>query len=321
MKIKDLNVSSTFTVPLVVISVSARETKSKKPYLQMELFDGTDKIQANYWDWRGLSIPKKNTIVDVTGQLTEYMGKPQINVKGLKVNAERHLSEFTPSSDVNIGEVYMEAYEMVSDIDDDFYRSIGLSIFEELKGLWITAPGASSIHHAYTAGTLIHCLSTAKIAQALSKEIEGANTTLATIGGMLHDVGKLFGYRINGIVCEMTDEGKLYEHSFIGAQFITNFAEEKKLLDDENNERKLQLLVHIILSHHGKREYGAAVPPASIEAHIVHHADMLDASTEQIRVESNKLGNSKFTERIWTLDNVPHLTTQYVDAVMNKPAQ
>lgn len=315
MKIKDQKMGSKCTIPLVVISATARKTKAGKPYLQMEFFDGTDSITGNYWDWAGKVIPEKNSILNVNAQLTEYLGTPQLNIKSMTTNTELHISEFTPNSGIDIGATYLEAYEMASNVTDDFLRELTLTILDQLKHLWVTAPGANTIHHAYTAGTLIHSVSVAKIAKALAEVIPDSFIELATVGGLLHDVGKLFGYRINGIVCEMTDEGLLYEHTFLGAQFINNFAEENNLLKDEKDEAKLELLCHIILSHHGKREYGAAVPPSSLEAHIVHQADALDAAAEQIRVESEKVGRVKWTERIWALENRPHITTQYTNAV------
>jgi 3'-5' exoribonuclease len=315
MKIKEQKIGSSFTIPLVVLGATARETKAKKPYLQMEFFDGTDSISGNYWNWAGKVIPEKNSILNVNAQLTEYLGTPQLNIKSMTTNSEHHISEFTPNSGVDIGATYLEAYEMASNVTDDFLRDLTLTILDQLKHLWVTVPGANTIHHAYTAGTLIHSVSVAKIAKAVAETIPGTFIELATVGGLLHDIGKLFGYRINGIVCEMTDEGLLYEHTFLGAQFINNFAEENNLLKDEKDEAKLELLCHIILSHHGKREYGAAVPPSSIEAHIVHQADAIDAAAEQIRVESNKAGRAKWTERIWALENRPHITTQYTNAV------
>lgn len=318
MKIKEQKMGSTFTIPLVVISATARETKAKKPYLQMEFFDGTDSITGNYWDWQGKNIPDKNSILDVTAQLTEYLGTPQLNIKSMTTNTELHISEFTPNSGVDIGATYLEAYEMASNVTDDLLRELTLTILDQLKHLWVTAPGAVTVHHAYTAGTLIHCVSVAKIAKAIAEAIPGSFVELATVGGLLHDLGKLFGYRINGIVCEMTDEGLLYEHTFLGAQFINNFAEENNLLKNDKDEAKLELLCHIILSHHGKQEYGAAVPPSSLEAYIVHQADSLDAAAEQIRVESAKVGKTKWTERIWALSNRPHITNQYTQAVYKR---
>lgn len=315
MKIKELKQGATFTIPLVVLSATARETKAKKPYLQMEFFDGIDSISGNYWDWSGKNIPEKNAILDVSAQLTEYLGNPQLSIKSLRTNSELHISAFTPSGGGDVGEIYKEAFSLVSEFTDDFLRNLTLLILEQLQGRWVTVPGANSIHHAYTAGTLIHCLSVAKIARAIAQQVEGAHVELATAGGFLHDLGKLFGYRINGIVCEMTDEGLLFEHTFMGAEFVGNFAEENNLLQDDRDEAKLELLRHIILSHHGKREYGAAVPPSSLEAHIVHQADAIDASAEQIRVESNKQGQAKWTERIWALENRPHITTQYTAVV------
>jgi 3'-5' exoribonuclease len=312
MKIKELEVGKSYIIPLVVLSATVRETKAKKPYLALEFYDGTDKIVANYWDWSGKAIPEKNTILNVSGQVTEWQGTKQLNVRGLTTNTEKHISEFTPSSGLDIATVYKDAYELASDIGDEFLRSLCLGILDDLRSLWLTAPAANGIHHAYAAGTLIHSLSVAQIAKSIAAAIPEANEALVVAGGLLHDVGKLFGYRINGIICEMTDEGKLFDHLFIGAEFVGSH----NLLKDAVTDAKIEILRHIILSHHGSQEHGAVVSPVALEAHIVFHADAIDAAAEMIRDSSKKVENSKWTERIWALDNKPHLTTDYVQAVM-----
>jgi 3'-5' exoribonuclease len=312
MKIKELEVGKSYVIPLVVLSATVRETKAKKPYLALEFYDGTDKIVANYWDWSGKAIPEKNTILNVSGQVTEWQGTKQLNVRGLTTNTEKHISEFAPSSGLDIATVYKDAYELASDIGDEFLRSLCLGILDDLRSLWLTAPAANGIHHAYAAGTLIHSLSVAQIAKSIAAAIPEANEALVVAGGLLHDVGKLFGYRINGIICEMTDEGKLFDHLFIGAEFVGSH----NLLKDAVTDAKIEILRHIILSHHGSQEHGAVVSPVALEAHIVFHADAIDAAAEMIRDSSKKVENSKWTERIWALDNKPHLTTDYVQAVM-----
>jgi 3'-5' exoribonuclease len=317
MKLKELEVGKSCVIPLVVLSTTARETKAKKPYLALELYDGTDKISGNYWDWGGKAIPDKNTILNVSAQVTEWQGAKQLNINGLTTNTELHISAFMPASGLDIMEVYQDACILASEIKDELLKALCEGVLEDLKELWLTAPAANGIHHAYAAGTLIHSLSVAQIARAVAQTVPGANVDLATAGGLLHDIGKLFGYRINGIVCEMTDEGKLYDHLFMGAEFIGNHAENLKLLTDTTAEAKIEMLRHIILSHHGTQEHGAVVAPVSMEAHIVFHADAVDALAEMIRDASKKVTGVKWTDRIWALDNKPHLTSEYVHGVMH----
>ena len=315
MKIRELEVNQIVTITLVVKSASARETKAKKPYLQLEFFDGVDTISGNYWDWGGTKIPQANAVLDVKAQVTEWQGAKQLNVKGMTTNTEVPLSDFAPSSGIDANEVYSNAYALITEVKDDFLRSITLAVLEELNNEWLTVPGAKGVHHAYTAGTLIHSYSVACIAKAIAEHTPGANVDLCVVGGMLHDLGKLYTYKLNGVAIDMTDEGMLYDHIFMGAEFIGNYADNHYMMD-ETCMLKLEMLRHIILSHHGKLEYGSVTVPLSIEAHIVYHADAVDAEAEQVRSQSAKVGNAKWTDRIWALENRPHLTTQYVAEVM-----
>lgn len=320
MKIKELTIGTIVEITLVVASATARETKAKKPFLALEFYDGTDTIYGNYWDWLGERIPEKNSILDVKAQVTEYMGAKQLNIKAMTLNTERHLSEFTPTSTLDIGKVYKDAYAEAIDIKDDFLRNISVDILEQLRTKWLEIPGAKSVHHAFVGGTLVHCLSVAKIARAISANIPQSNDELCFVGGLLHDLGKLFTYKVSGISIEMTDEGTLYDHTFIGAEFIGNFAEGQPWFDDDNENlhSKLEILRHVILSHHGLLEYGAAVPPMCVEAHVVNHADGVDASVQQVIEQSAKKGEVKWTDKIYTLSNRPHLTTHYVKAVFSE---
>lgn len=318
MKIRELEVNQIVTITLVVKSASARETKAKKPYLQLDFFDGVDTISGNYWDWGGTNIPQANAVLDVKAQVTEWQGAKQLNVKGMTTNTEVPLSDFAPSSGIDANEVYSNAYALITEVKDDFLRSITLAVLEELHDKWLTVPGAKGVHHAYTAGTLIHSYSVACIAKAIAEHTPGANVDLCTVGGMLHDIGKLYTYRLNGVAIDMTDEGMMYDHIFMGAEFIGNYADNHYMMD-ETCMLKLEMLRHIILAHHGRLEYGSVTVPLSIEAHIVYHADAIDAAAEQVRSQSAKVDNVKWTDRIWPLENRPHLTTQYVAEVM-KPS-
>ena len=318
MKIKELVIGENVNVTLVVTSATARETKAKKPFLALELYDGTDTIFGNYWDWLGEKVPGKNSIVDIRAQVTEYMGVKQLNIKTMKLNTEKHLSEFSPVSAHDIGTIYKNAYASAIEIKDDLLRNLAVDILEQLRTKWLEVPGAKSVHHAFVGGTLVHCLSVANIAKSISANIPQSNDELCFVGGLLHDLGKLFTYRLDGITVEMTDAGMLYEHTFIGAEFIGNFAEGQLWYNEDAMEAKLEILRHIILSHHGLLEYGAAVPPLCVEAHVVSYADGVDASVQQVIEQSAKKGEVKWTDKIYTLSNRPHLNTHYVKAVFSE---
>lgn len=315
MKINELEVGRIVDIALVVKSATARETKAKKPYLSLEFYDGVDTINGNYWDWGGTNIPAKNAVLNVKAQVTEWQGTKQLNVKTMSTNTELPLSAFAPSSGIDVNAIYSDAYALMSNVKDEFLRGLAMSILEELQVAWLTVPGAKGVHHAYIAGTLIHSYAVACLSKHIAEQVPGANVDLCTVGGMLHDLGKLYTYTLNGVSIDMTNDGMMYEHLFIGAEFVGNYADSHFTMDDLNI-RKLAMLRHIILSHHGKLEYGAVTVPLSIEAHIVYHADAIDAAAEQIRTNSAKVGNAQWTDRIWALENKPHLTTQYVAEVM-----
>lgn len=313
MKINGTMVGNKVTITLVVLSVAAKETRAKKPYLQLELFDGTDKIMGNFWDWGGKNMPSINDILDVDCTVTEWQGTKQLNISALRYNKTRHLSEFVPQSSHDISTAYKDLYALMVSITNDTLRTIALRVLEDLREEWITVPGAKSVHHAYVGGTLVHSLSTCRTAKALAEAIPEANVELCMVGAALHDLGKLFTYHTEGVVIDTTDAGKLYEHSFIGANYINTLALD--YAPDELDEDVVGLLVHIILSHHGKLEYGAIVPPKFLEAYIVHHADLLDAEAEQLRDYSKKATND-WTDKIWTMNNQAHVSIQGIREIM-----
>lgn len=319
MKISNLEVGKSCNITLVVKSATPRETRAKKPYLVLELYDGVDTITGNYWDWVSGNIPEVNSILDVTANVTEWQGKKQLTINSLRNNTTRHLSEFMPSNGHDISKVYSDAYALLSTIKDNALRDLALGILEVIQSSWLTVPGAVGVHHAYVGGTLVHSYSVAKISKAIAEQVPGANVDLCIAGGFLHDLGKLYTYRMNGIAIDMTDDGRLYEHVFMGAEFVGNFAESVINVDDYYNMKKLQLLRHIILSHHGSLEFGSPVTPQCIEAFIVNHADGIDSSAEQIRNAARKVtDNTKWTERIYTLGNRNQLTPDYVSYIMTE---
>lgn len=316
--ISEMQLNETYNVPLVVTEATERSTKRGKPYLDMTLYDGIDKINCKYWDWNGQTMPKVNTVYDFKVTCGEYMGKKQLTCNKVTLNTTHMLEDFMPQGQADVSQAYKDFYSLICDIKDDFLRNVGLKVAEAAKDLWLHVPGANSIHHAYMGGTLVHSLSVGRLSYNMAKGIDGAWPDLALLGGLLHDTGKLFTYQLEGVTINMTDDGRLLEHPFIGAEFVGNLCSD--LVHTEFDELKLQMLRHIILSHHLRLEYGSPVTPRCIEAFIVAHCDDVDAKAEMIREASRKAGStSRWTERLWAADNNECFTTQAIEALSKKP--
>jgi 3'-5' exoribonuclease len=312
IKIAEMNVGATGTTSLVVTAVSARKTKRGSDYLSLEFFDGVDKISANYWDWAGKNMPAINAILDVDYRVTEYAGAKQLTVNAMRSNTTLSLAEFMPKSNIDLELAYKDAYAIASDIHDDTLRGICLDVLDNFRDLWLHIPGAKTVHHAYMGGTLVHSLSVARIAKAIAEQVPCANVDLATAGALLHDVGKLFTYSINGVTVDMTCHGRMFDHLYMGARIIEQAAQAYP------KSEVVDWLTHIILSHHGSQAHGAIVPPVLIEAHIVYHADSVDAAIQMVVEAARKPGYGIWTDRIWALENMPHIKPNHVTEVLDQ---
>ena len=316
----NIKVGEKINTQLVVLEAAERKTRANKPYIACRLSDGTTNIAGNYWDWpEDSGVPQRGLVYDVTATVGDWQGVPQLNIMKMSINTEANIADFIPSSDIDIEAVYNEAMQIAESITDDFLYKIVSGILYELKHLWLTVPGAKSIHHAYKAGTLIHSVSVAHIAKSIAANIPEANNSLVIAGALLHDLGKLYTYGFDGAAIDYTDEGQLFEHAFMGAEFIGNYAEDK--CGTIEHERKIGLLRHIILSHHATLEFGAVVTPRCLEAYIVHHADAVDAAAEQIRVAAKAIDNKPWTDKIWAMNNTPHLNPSYISKIFSSDTQ
>lgn len=320
IKIADLTVGSRGTGAILIAAATARKTKRGSDYLNVDVFDGVDHIYGNYWDWNGANIPSKGLIVDIGYQVTEYNGTKQLTIQNMRTNNELTSADFMPNSGIDIAETYKEAIDMIELIHDDFLRDVCMTIYTECKDLLLTAPGAKSVHHAYVGGTLVHSINVAGIARHIALQRNIANIDLCTAGGLLHDIGKLFTYKFNGALVDVTEDGNMFDHLYMGTKLVDNTCDSimNSTRHYENAEFKAQQLCHIIASHHGVQEHGAIRPPMSVEAHIVYHADSIDANLEIILEAAKKCPSAKMTDKIFFLSNVPHINPFYTQEMFEE---
>lgn len=308
--IKDYAVGSNIADTLVVKAGEIRLTSAKKPYLWIELTDGESTIQGNHWDWKLANAPQPNTIVDVSANVTTWQGTPQLKISNLiRTVSTKTLEDFAPKAPYDTSEYVVALRDLIDAMSSEPLRYLLNQIFMDIMPKFEKAPAAKGIHHAYPGGLLKHSVDVAYRAHAMCAMTDDCNEDLVTAGGLLHDVGKLETYKTNGVVIDYTYEGMLLDHLVLGIQFLNNYK-------TPENANMINLLNHLIVSHHGMKEWGSPVTPKCVEAYILHYCDNIDAKVNTIaELEPGAAGD--LTKKEWALDNSQMFTRSYINGIMS----
>ena len=295
---------------LLVKTARKAVTKTNKAYLNITLSDGVQDTVSNVWNWTAENIPQPNDVVAIEGSIGEYHENRQLNISSLK-RSKVSSEEFAPKGDFDIEAYWQRFNTLASNVTNPFYKAV-LEHFtsEKYEALWKSAPSALGFHHNCVAGNLWHSVDTCNNAVALYANYSTiASLDLVITGSLLHDIGKLETYRLNGATIEMTVPGQLLDHIALG---IMNLETLRGMAYEMGETASLELLMHCIASHHGKTEYGSPVTPRCLEAIIINYADGLDAKARNY-IDLDKIAvNGTWTNKMYMLDNKPMLISNYV---------
>ncbi len=267
-------------------AVNAKQTRSKKdgsPYFALTLGDRTGQIEARMWETSDADDFAAGDIVKLRGQVNRYQDKLQINVDRIRLaNAgEFDLGDFVPKTERDVDELWAELNSYVESFTDPYLKALLRAFLDdaEIAAALREAPAAKSLHHAWIGGLLEHIVSLLSICDLAAKHY-GVHRDLLLTGAVLHDIGKLHELRW-GTNFEYTVEGQLLGHITIGVGMI-----EHKIDAIEGFPPALRLLVsHLVLSHHGKYEFGSPKLPMIPEAVLLHYLDDMDAKMQTMRAE------------------------------------
>ena len=173
----------------------------------------------------------------------------------------------------------------------------------EFRARYEACPASTVGHHAELGGLLKHTAEVAAIGRAMAR-VADADQDLVLAGVLLHDIGKLEAYRWDGPFTA-TERGHLYGHVVLGSLMLERAVRGADPMPC--TELELDLLQHLILSHHGRQEFGAPVPPMTLEAEVLHFADNASAKTaamhEALADDSLFEGDALVSSRtVWQLD-------------------
>ncbi len=266
----------------LVVESSLRTTRAGSNYLTVKLADRTGRLDGKLWDASeavaGAIAP--DDFVQVKGKAESYRNEIQINIRSItKADTDSlRLREFLKESERDPEEMMQEMVGLLAQVEDPDYRAL-LDAFlqdEELCKGFRTAPAAMRNHHAYLGGLLEHTLSMMHLALKIMEHYTTLRRDVLLTGVFLHDVGK-----VQELACKrsfsMTLPGQLVGHIVLGVLML----EEKARTLDAFPEEKLNMMRHLILSHHGQREYGSPKLPMFAEAIALHYVDNLDAKLKE----------------------------------------
>ena len=300
MKIKEFKAGDTINQPLLVASSNGGTTNKGDAYLSLELQDDTGTIDAKLWKVSDeqKKICQAGKVIGVNGEVILYSGRVQLKIFSVEETQGYKASDFREASPVNKDDLRQGISKAIDSIEDDTLSLIVKSIYEDMSDEFFDHPAASKNHHEYVGGLATHTLNMYNLADNACKQYPLLNRDLLVAGVLLHDTGKMEELS-GGVVNDYTFEGKMLGHISIGAMKLYDKAKELNI----ENEEKIVLLIHLILSHHGKYEFGSPVLPQIPEAFALNIIDDFDAKMEMMRKEMNKLKEGDFSPRNFALDN------------------
>lgn len=289
----------------LVKSCDKKNAKNGTVYLDAVLSDKDSEIVAKLWDFKEdtMRMPAVNTVVKVRGLLQQYNGADQFIIQRMRPVCESDkisINDFVKSADYSGENMYAALYAIASAFSDKELSAVVTAIYEEHKDKLLFFPAAEKLHHAVSGGLLYHTLSIVRLCECVSAIYPSIDKELLIAGAMLHDIAKLKEYSVNptGLVDGHTVEGALLGHLVMGAEEVGRKCDELNI-----SESTKTLLQHMLISHHGKLEFGAAVRPAFIEAEILSQLDLFDANMYEMADALESVKPGEFTGRLWMLDN------------------
>ncbi len=279
LKDKD-NVDSLFLVKEKHVAVG----KNGRPFMGLQLGDSTGTIDARLWD-RVDELAREFEVGDVLkvkGQVQLFQNRRQLIVHRLERvdSATVNFEDFIPKASKNAEDMMVELLQMVRTMKNDHLRQLVLDTLEdpEIRPKMLKAPAAKTIHHAWLGGLLEHVLSICKIMDFMGTHYPFLNRDLLLFGAIFHDIGKLWELSYdNGI--SYTDRGRLIGHMQIACELVDKKASRILGFSEELRD----ICKHIILSHHGKLEYGSPKRPKFLEAMVVAMIDDLDSKVSTLK--------------------------------------
>ncbi len=289
----------------IIKTIDRKTTTKGDSYLDITLGDSDGEINGKLWKY----VPElhgeyeANQIIKVRGLISEYNGNDQLRIERIRHSTpEDNLKaeDFVKTADYSGELMFNELLNIVNGFADEDLKVLVLTILNDKRQPILYWPAAFKLHHAVRGGLLLHTLSIVRLAQAVCKIYTFVDEELLIAGAILHDISKLQEFTVadSGVATGYSIEGNLLGHLTMGAMVVNEYA--KKL---GTNPKTAMLLEHMLISHHGEPEFGAAVRPGFIEAELLSELDLMDSRVYEMKEAVQEAAPDEFTGKLWAMDN------------------
>jgi 3'-5' exoribonuclease len=265
----------------LVSEIQKRTTKDGSPYLTMTLTDKTGPMKAILWTYseKEHALIKKGDFAEAKGVVGEYNNTLQMRLLSLTQVTEEKVSkdDFLRATEKNKEQLFAKVKSILDEVTDPYLKRL-VDLFlsdKEFMDKFFRAPAANIMHHPFLGGLLEHTHNVVRICKALTFIYSQADADLLVCSAFLHDIGKVTEYTYEKVI-DFSTAGRLKGHLVIGAEMVRERASKIP-----NFPPDLLLKVeHLILSHHGLKEWGSPIEPMTFEASLLHFVDNMDAKSQ-----------------------------------------
>ena len=285
-------------------AAASKVTTSGKPFLAATVGDKTGSIDVKVWDYAGpVGAADVGKIVKLRGEVSSYRGALQFTAGRIRLadpNDQYDISAIVPVAPIDTDGTLAMVESLISSLEDPDYRQVCTVLLDRHRQAFRSLPAGKSVHHSFLSSLLMHTANMLKIADFLSGIYgQTVNRSLLLTGTLLHDFGKEREFSLSelGTVTDYSTEGQLLGHLVMGAMEVDQLCRERNI-----PREKALLLEHLILSHHGEPEFGAAVRPVCAEAELLSLIDMLDSRMEIYAEALHDVTPGQFSQRVFALE-------------------
>ncbi|MBS4212228.1 3'-5' exoribonuclease YhaM [Neobacillus rhizophilus] len=300
--ILDYEVGEQIELYLLIKTSTKGIASNGKPFLTLILQDQSGDIEAKLWDANeeDEKMYAAQTIVKIQGDVQNYRGKSQLKIRQIRRTGPADavkLEDFLETAPLSQDEMVSKLTQYIFDMKNPNIQRITRHLIKKHQKAFLEYPAATKNHHEFVSGLAYHVVSMLDLAKAISGLYPSLDRDLLYAGIILHDMGKVM--ELSGPISTVyTLEGNLLGHITIMINEIGKVAEELGI-----NGEEVLILQHLVLSHHGKAEWGSPKPPLVKEAEILHYIDNLDAKMNMLDRALERVKPGEFTERVFALDN------------------